>query len=92
MLVTGPDGPVAAGRRSGPATWSSWWASPRPAAARGRGLGGAVTAALAGAARDAGAEMVFLAAGDDAAARVYERVGFRRVGECGIAEPADRPR
>jgi hypothetical protein len=30
--------------------------------------------------------VVFLAAGDDTATRVYERVGFRRVGECGIAE------
>jgi predicted GNAT family acetyltransferase len=57
------------------------------AAARGRGLGAALTALLARAARAAGAEVVFLAAGDDTATRVYERVGFRRVGECGIAEP-----
>jgi predicted GNAT family acetyltransferase len=56
-------------------------------AVRGRGLGGAVTSALASAALAADAGLVFLAAGDDAAARVYERVGFRRVGECGIAEP-----
>ena len=55
-------------------------------AARGRGLGAAVTSALAGAALGAGAELVFLAAGDEAAARVYERVGFRRVGECGLTD------
>lgn len=54
---------------------------------RGRGLGAAVTALLAGVARDAGADLVFLAAGDDTATRVYERVGFRRVGECGLAGP-----
>jgi predicted GNAT family acetyltransferase len=55
---------------------------------RGRGLGAAVTEALARAARDAGAGLVFLAAADDAASRVYQRVGFGRVGECGIAEQA----
>jgi GNAT superfamily N-acetyltransferase len=54
---------------------------------RGRGLGAAVTALLAGAARDAGADLVFLAAGGDTATRVYERVGFRRIGECGLAAP-----
>lgn len=88
VLVTGPDGPVAAGsaQRCGDVVELVGIATTRRA--RGRGLGGAVTAALADAARGAGAGMVFLAAGDDAAARVYERVGFRRVGECGIAEPA----
>jgi predicted GNAT family acetyltransferase len=56
--------------------------------ARRRGLGGAVAAALARAALGAGADTVFLSAQDDAVARVYERVGFRRVGTAGIAEPA----
>ncbi len=86
VLVTGPDGPVAAGsaQRSGGVVELVGIATAR--AVRGRGLGAAVTSALACAALDAGAELVFLAAGDDTAARVYERVGFRRVGECGIAE------
>ncbi len=86
-LVTDGSGPVAVGsaQRSGDVVELVGIATAR--AARGRGLGGALTAALATAALDAGAEVVFLAAGDDAAARVYERVGFRRVGECGIAEP-----
>jgi hypothetical protein len=35
----------------------------------------------------AGATTVFLSAQDDAVARVYERVGFRRVATAGIAEP-----
>ncbi|GAA1304359.1 GNAT family N-acetyltransferase [Pseudonocardia xinjiangensis] len=85
-LVTGPDGPVAAGsaQRSGDVVELVGIGT--AAAARGRGLGAALTAMLARAARAAGAEVVFLAAGDDTATRVYERVGFRRVGECGIAE------
>jgi GNAT superfamily N-acetyltransferase len=85
-LVTGPHGPVAAGsvQRVGNVVELVGIGTVEPA--RGQGLGAAVTALLAGAARDAGAEVVFLAAGDEAATRVYERVGFRRVGECGMAE------
>ncbi|HEX7306542.1 GNAT family N-acetyltransferase [Lentzea sp.] len=56
-------------------------------AARRRGLGGAVTAALARDALDRGAELVFLAAGSAEIARVYERVGFRRAGTACIAAP-----
>jgi GNAT superfamily N-acetyltransferase len=56
--------------------------------ARRRGLGAAITAVLARAALDAGAGLVFLSAGSDDVARVYLRVGFRRVGTACIAEPA----
>jgi ribosomal protein S18 acetylase RimI-like enzyme len=56
-------------------------------AARRRGLGGAVTAALARDAVERGAELVFLSAGSLDIARVYERVGFRRVGTACIASP-----
>lgn len=86
-LVTGPAGPVAAGSAQRAGGVVEIVGIGTATAERGRGLGAAVTALLAGAARDAGAELVFLAAADDAAGRVYERVGFRRVGECGIAEP-----
>jgi GNAT superfamily N-acetyltransferase len=55
--------------------------------ARRRGLGAAVAAVLSSAALDAGATTVFLSAQDDTVARVYERVGFRRVATAGIAEP-----
>jgi ribosomal protein S18 acetylase RimI-like enzyme len=55
---------------------------------RRRGLGAAVTALLVQDAGRRGAEMVFLSAGDDAVARVYERLGFRRVGFHRAAEPA----
>jgi ribosomal protein S18 acetylase RimI-like enzyme len=56
--------------------------------ARRRGLGGAVTAALVADARASGAEIVFLSAGGDDIARVYERLGFQRVGTAGLAQPA----
>jgi ribosomal protein S18 acetylase RimI-like enzyme len=87
-LITGPEGPVAGGsaQRSGDVVEVAGIGT--AAASRNRGFGAAVTALLAAAARDAGADLVFLSAGDDIATRVYERVGFRRVGECGIAEPA----
>ncbi|SCL15874.1 FR47-like protein [Micromonospora nigra] len=57
-------------------------------AARRRGLGAAVTAALARQLLAAGTSLVFLSAGDEDIARVYVRVGFRRVGTACIAEPA----
>lgn len=88
LLVTGPDGPVAAGSAQRAGDVIELVGIGTAAAARGRGLGAAVTALLAAAARATGADLVFLGAGDAGATRVYERVGFRRVGECGIAEPA----
>ncbi|WP_435809643.1 GNAT family N-acetyltransferase [Streptomyces iakyrus] len=58
-------------------------------AARRTGLARAVTAALVADARSRGAATVFLSAGDDDVARVYARLGFRRVGTALIAEPAE---
>ncbi|WP_369134881.1 GNAT family N-acetyltransferase [Modestobacter sp. I12A-02662] len=52
---------------------------------RGRGLGAALTSALAEHARQT-ADLVFLSAGDDDVARVYERAGFARVGTSCVAE------
>jgi ribosomal protein S18 acetylase RimI-like enzyme len=56
-------------------------------AARRRGLGAAVTAALVEDAHKRGVDLVFLSAGGDDVARVYGRVGFTRVGTACIAEP-----
>lgn len=53
--------------------------------ARRRGLGAAIAQTLAADARAAGVETIFLSAADDAVARVYERVGFVRVGTAGMA-------
>jgi len=54
-------------------------------AVRRQGLGGAVTSVLVNEAREAGAEIVFLSAGSEDIARVYGRLGFRRVGTACIA-------
>lgn len=35
-----------------------------------------------------GIHTIFLSAGDEAIARVYGRLGFRRIGTAGAAEPA----
>jgi ribosomal protein S18 acetylase RimI-like enzyme len=49
-------------------------------AVRRQGLGAAVTGALVEDALTRGAETVFLSAGSEAIARVYSRLGFKRVG------------
>lgn len=56
-------------------------------AARRRGLAAALTAELARRLLADGVEVVFLSAGSDDIARVYARVGFRRIGTACIAEP-----
>jgi len=53
---------------------------------RGRGLGAGITSALVAHARET-ADLVFLAAGDDDVARIYERVGFARLATTAVAEP-----
>jgi ribosomal protein S18 acetylase RimI-like enzyme len=53
--------------------------------ARRRGVGAAITGALVEDAHAQGVRTVFLSAQDDAVARVYERVGFVRVGTACIA-------
>ena len=52
---------------------------------RGRGLGAGLASTLVEHARET-VDTVFLAAGDDDVARVYERVGFARVGTTLVAE------
>ncbi|WP_104523893.1 GNAT family N-acetyltransferase [Blastococcus atacamensis] len=52
---------------------------------RARGLGAGIASALVEHARET-ADLVFLAAGDDDVARVYERVGFARLATTCVAE------
>ncbi|GIF11974.1 GNAT family N-acetyltransferase [Actinoplanes teichomyceticus] len=59
--------------------------------ARGRGYASQLTATLARNLLDRGVRLVFLSAGDDDVARLYTRVGFRRIGTACIAEPAAVP-
>ncbi len=56
-------------------------------AVRRQGLGGAVTGALVEDALAGGAGVVFLSAGSEDIARVYARLGFRRIGTACIAGP-----
>ena len=56
--------------------------------ARRRGYASQLTASLARRTLVEGGELVFLSAGDDDTARLYSKVGFRRIGTACIAEPA----
>ncbi|MEU4421581.1 GNAT family N-acetyltransferase [Actinoplanes sp. NPDC024001] len=59
--------------------------------ARDRGYASQLTATLSGRLLRSGVQLIFLSAGDDDVARLYTRVGFRRVGTACIAEPAAAP-
>ncbi len=85
--ASGPNGPLAAGSyqlADGVAEITGVGVLP---ASRRRGLGAAVTRALAADALDRGAHTVFLSATDATVARVYARLGFREIGTAMIAEP-----
>lgn len=87
--ASGPNGPLAAGSyqlADGVAEITGVGVLP---ASRRRGLGGAITHALAADALDRGARTVFLSATDATVARVYARLGFREIGTAMIADPAD---
>ncbi len=59
--------------------------------ARNRGYASQLTAALARDALHSGVDLVFLSAGDDDVARLYSKVGFRRIGTACVASPAPAP-
>jgi ribosomal protein S18 acetylase RimI-like enzyme len=85
--ASGPNGPLAAGSyqlAGGVAEITGIGVLP---ASRRRGLGAAVTHALAADALARGASTVFLSASDAEVARVYARLGFREIGTAMIAEP-----
>ena len=86
MVAEDHDGPIASGMHQlvddvtevvGVATLPT---------ARRRGAATAVTAALVREALSSGASLVFLSAASDAIARIYEKLGFRRIARAGIAE------
>lgn len=87
--ASGPDGPLASGsyqHAGGVAEITGIGVLP---AGRRRGLGAAVTHALAAHALAGGSQVVFLSAADSAAARLYARLGFREVAVAMIAEPPE---
>lgn len=59
--------------------------------ARRRGYASQLTASLARDALENGSNLVFLSAGDDDTARLYSKVGFRRIGTACIGGPAPVP-
>jgi GNAT superfamily N-acetyltransferase len=83
------DGPLAAGSHQLAAGVAEVMGVGTLPAARRRGLGAAVTGRLVQDARERGAEIVFLSAAGDDVARMYERLGFRRVGTACFASAAD---
>jgi ribosomal protein S18 acetylase RimI-like enzyme len=87
-FAAGHDGPVSAGGCQILAGVAEIVGVGTLPVVRRLGLGTAVTARLAVAALAHGAEMVFLSAADAAVARMYERVGFVRVGTSMVAGPA----
>ena len=87
--ASSPDGPLASGsyqHADGVAEITGIGVLP---AGRRRGLGGAVTHALAAHALARDVAIVFLSAADADAARIYTRLGFRQIGTAVIAEPVD---
>jgi GNAT superfamily N-acetyltransferase len=84
----GPNGPLAAGMHQPVGTVTEIVGVATLPSARRRGLGMAITRALAADALAAGIETVFLSAGSTEVARLYEHVGFRRIGTSMTAEPA----
>jgi ribosomal protein S18 acetylase RimI-like enzyme len=87
--VAGPNGPLASGsyqHAGGVAEITGIGVLP---ASRRRGLGAAVTHALAAHALARNTPTVFLSAADSGAARIYTRLGFREIGTAMIAEAPD---
>jgi GNAT superfamily N-acetyltransferase len=78
-------GPVAVGSHNPVADVTEIVGVATLPAVRRQGLGGAVTGALVAEALAGGAAIVFLSAGGEDIARVYHRLGFRRIGTACIA-------
>ncbi|WP_426561731.1 GNAT family N-acetyltransferase [Angustibacter sp. McL0619] len=80
------DGPVGSGGYQHAAGVAELVGIATLPAFRRRGIAAALAGVLASAALEDGQHTVFLAAQDEDVARVYERVGFRRLATAGIAE------
>lgn len=85
------DGPVACGTAMRVADLAEITGVATLPSVRRQGIAAALTAALSRRMLDLGTDVVFLSAGSEDIARVYLRVGFRRLGTACIAEPAAVP-
>ncbi len=83
------DGAVAAGSHQPVADVSEVMGVGTVPSARRRGIGAAVTGRLVEHARERGAGLVFLSAADEDVARMYERLGFRRIGTACFGRAAE---
>jgi GNAT superfamily N-acetyltransferase len=83
------EGPLAAGSHQPVGTVSEVTGVGTLLAARRRGIGTALTGRLVEDAREGGAEIVFLSAAGDEIARMYERLGFRRLGTACFGYPPE---
>ena len=91
FVIEGDEGPIASGAHQAVDGVTEIVGVATLPAARRRGLGAAVTSALIDDALGAGIETIFLSAASDDVARVYERLGFERIGHAGLAEPTTPP-
>jgi ribosomal protein S18 acetylase RimI-like enzyme len=88
-VAANADGPVAAGSHHPLGDVTEIVGVGTLSSARRRGAGAAVTARLVEDARGRGVALAFLSAADDDVARLYERVGFTRIGTASFGQPAD---
>lgn len=86
VVPSGGGGPLAVGQHQPVGSATEVVAVATLPAERRRGLAAAVTTALVEDAFARGVDLVLLSAADDAVARVYERLGFRRIGSVGAAQ------
>ena len=86
MVAEDLDGPVASGVHQPVGDTTEVVGVATLPSARRRGLGAAVTAALVAHATASALDLVFLSAASDDVARIYERLGFCRVAQAGIAD------
>ncbi len=89
VAETEADGPLAAGSHQLVEGVSEVMGVGTLPSARRRGIGAAVTGRLVEDGCAGGAEIVFLSAAGDDVARMYERIGFRRLGTACFASPGD---
>jgi hypothetical protein len=85
VVAEGARGPVAAGMHQPVDGVTEVVGVATLPVVRRQGLGGAVTGALVADALERGVKTVFLSAGSEDVARVYARLGFRRIGTACVA-------
>jgi N-acetylglutamate synthase-like GNAT family acetyltransferase len=89
-VIEGHEGPVASGAHQAVDGVTELVGVATLPVVRRRGLGAAVTSALIDDALEAGIGTIFLSAASEDVAKIYERLGFDRIGHAGLAEPTSQ--